>query len=125
MSIGGIYGPRGSDEERLALLDRAYELGEWFWDTADVYLDSEDLIGKWIRNNPQKAKNIFLGTKFALELHSDGRQTINSDPEYVETACEKSLQRLGLETIDLYYCHRVDGKTPIEKTVQAMIELKK
>jgi aryl-alcohol dehydrogenase-like predicted oxidoreductase len=125
MSIGGVYGPRGSDEERMALLDRAHELGEWFWDTADVYFDSADLVGKWIRKNPQKAKDIFLGTKFALQMTPEGGQTINSDPEYVEIACEKSLQKLGLKTVDLYYCHRVDGKTPIEKTVQAMVKLKK
>jgi aryl-alcohol dehydrogenase-like predicted oxidoreductase len=125
MSIGGVYGPRGSDDERMALLDRAYELGEWFWDTADIYFDSEELVGKWVLKNPEKAKDIFLATKFGLEMTPDGGQTINSDPEYVKVACEKSLQKLGLEAIDLYYCHRVDKKTPIEKTVQAMVELKK
>jgi aryl-alcohol dehydrogenase-like predicted oxidoreductase len=125
MSIGGAYGPAGSDEDRLALLDRAHEIGEWFWDTADVYFDSEDVVGKWIRKNPSKAKDIFLGTKFALQLHADYSQTIDSSPEYVKAACQKSLDRLGVETIDLYYCHRVDGKTPIEKTIQAMVELKR
>ena len=125
MSIGGVYGPRGSDEERMALLDRAYEIGEWFWDTADIYFDSEDLIGKWIHTNPGKAKDIFLATKFGLQMTPDGGQTINSDPEYVKTACEKSLQKLSLKTIDLYYCHRVDVKTPIEKTIKVMVELKK
>lgn len=125
MSIGGVYGPAGSDEERIALLDHAHGIGEHFWDTADVYADSEDVIGKWIRKNPSKAKDIFLATKFALHVQPDHSQSIDSSPEYVKSACQKSLDRLGLETIDLYYCHRVDGKTPIEKTVQAMIELKK
>jgi aryl-alcohol dehydrogenase-like predicted oxidoreductase len=125
MSIGGAYGPAGSDEDRLALLDRAHEIGEWFWDTADVYFDSEDIIGKWIRKNPSKVKDICLATKFGLQLHPDFSQTVDSSPKYVKAACQKSLERLGIETIDLYYCHRVDGKTPIEKTVSAMVELKK
>jgi len=122
MSIGGIYGPAGSDEERLTLLDHAHEIGEHFWDTADVYADSEDVIGKWIQKNPSKAKDIFLATKFGLGLANP--QVIDSSPEYVKLACQKSLDRLEVEIIDLYYCHRVDGKTPIEKTIQAMVELK-
>jgi len=122
MSIGGIYGRQQSDEERFKLLDRAYEIGERFWDTADIYMDSEDIIGKWFKRTG-KRDGIFLASKFALD-YSTGQETVNSDPEYAKTACAKSLQRLGVETIDLYYCHRVDQKTPVEKTVEAMVELK-
>jgi aryl-alcohol dehydrogenase-like predicted oxidoreductase len=71
-----------------------------------------------------KRSDIFLATKFALDF-STGAQIIRSDPEYVKLACEKSLSRLGIDTIDLYYCHRVDGTTPIEKTVEAMAQLKR
>ena len=126
MSIGGVYGSPPSDPERVALLDHAYSIGERFWDTADVYNDSEDVVGLWNKSNPEKRKDIFLASKFALQVdHETMAQTIRSDPEYVKEACEKSLKRLGTDYIDLYYCHRVDGKTPIEKTVEAMVELKK
>lgn len=151
MGISSFYGKTESDEERFKVLDRAYELGETFWDSADIYGDSEDLIGKWyvhillipvivisdlinvdeIGNRfakTGKRNDIFLATKFANRVVGSGenmRREINSSPEYCKDACEKSLKRLGVETIDLYYCHRVDGKTPIEKTVEAMAELKK
>lgn len=125
MSIGGIYGPKGTDEERFALLDHAHEIGEHFWDTADIYFDSEEVVGKWVRKNPAKAKDIFLATKFAISMGSDGSISLDSSPEYVKAACQRSLDKLGVSTIDLYYCHRVDGKTPIEKTIEAMVELKK
>ncbi|KAL4939918.1 hypothetical protein BDV06DRAFT_224582 [Aspergillus oleicola] len=125
MSIGGIYGTAPSDEERLALLDHAHAIGQWFWDTADIYLDSEDIIGKWRAKNPTKAKNIFLATKFAIQHKEDWSQTVDTSPEYARVALEKSLKRLQADTIDLYYAHRVDGKTPIEKTVEAMVRFKK
>lgn len=125
MSIGGAYGQQDTEAEKLALLDHAYAIGERFWDTADVYFDSEDVIGKWFQQNPEKRKDIFLATKFGLVFDQNFKQSERSDPEYIKEACEKSLKRLGIETIDLYYCHRVDGKTPIEKTVQALVELKK
>ena len=124
MSLGHAYGHAGSDEERLTYLDRAYELGDTFWDSADIYGDCEDVLGKWFKRNPEKRNDIFLATKFGFQ---EGRDPtlLRSDPEYVMEACEKSLKRMGIQTIDLYYCHRVDGKTPIEKTVEAMAELKK
>lgn len=122
LSIG--YGATESDEDRFKVLDRAYELGQTFWDSADVYADSEDLIGKWFKRTG-KRDEIILATKFAAILQPDYTLKINSEPEYAKEACAKSLRRLGVETIDLYYCHRVDGKTPVEKTVQAMAELKK
>ena len=98
-------------------------MGETNWDSADVYMDNEDLIGKWFKRTG-KRDEIFLATKFANQ-HKDGKMIRRSDPEYVREACEKSLKRLGVPTIDLYYCHRVDGVTPIEKTVEAMAQLKK
>ncbi|KAL5333091.1 NADP-dependent oxidoreductase domain-containing protein [Aspergillus crustosus] len=125
MSIGGIYGAAPSDEDRLALLDRAHAIGQWFWDTADIYLDSEDIIGKWRAQNPDKAKDIFLATKFAIQMHEDFSQTLDTSPEYARKALEKSLKRLQADSIDLYYAHRVDGNTPIEKTVEAMVQFKK
>lgn len=132
LSVG--YGLVGSDEERLELLDRNYELGERFWDTADIYGDNERLIGSWFQragpgNGPQsestKRDEIFLATKFGFWF--DPSQQIGgilSDPEHIKIACAKSLRRLKTDYIDLYYCHRADSTTPIEKTIDAMVELK-
>lgn len=125
MSIGGVYGTAPSDEDRLALLDRAHGIGQWFWDTADIYADSEYIIGTWRTKNPEKAKDIFLASKFAIQVHDGFRQTLDTSPEYARTALEKSLKRLQTDSIDLYYAHRVDGKTPIEKTIEAMVQFKK
>jgi aryl-alcohol dehydrogenase-like predicted oxidoreductase len=125
MGLSAFYGPPALDEERLKVLDRAYDLGERFWDSADAYMDNEALLGKWFQKNPSRRNDIFLSTKFGYYVDTEGRRSINSDPEYVKQACNKSLRQLGLETIDLYYCHRVDQRTPIEKTVEAMVELKK
>ena len=123
MGLSAFYGKTESDEDRFKFLDKVYELGETFWDSADVYMDNEDLIGKWFKRTG-KRDDIFLATKFANQW-KDGRMSSRSDPEYVKEACEKSLKRLGIPTIDLYYCHRVDKTTPIEKTVEAMAQLKK
>jgi len=81
-------------------------------------------VGKWFKLNPDKRKHIFLATKFANRRLPDGGREINSSPQYCKEACAKSLQRLGIDQIDLYYCHRLDGKTPVEQTVRAMTELK-
>ncbi len=123
MGLSAFYGKPESDEDRFKILDKAYEMGERFWDSADVYQDSEDLIGKWFKRTGKK-DDIFLATKFANTV-TDGVFSVRSDHEYVKEACEKSLKRLGIPTIDLYYCHRLDGKTPVEKTVEAMAQLKK
>lgn len=123
MSIGGGYGQQVSTEENFKLLDRAWEIGERFWDTADVYRDSEDTIGAWFKRSGKRS-DIFIATKFGLHYDANWVQTERSDPEYVKAACDKSLKRLGIDTIDLFYCHRVDSKTPIEKTIEAMVELK-
>ncbi|KAI9815130.1 MAG: hypothetical protein M1827_002973 [Pycnora praestabilis] len=124
MGLSAFYGTPESDEERFKVLDRAYEKGELNWDSADIYADNEDLIGKWFKRTG-KRNEIFLATKFANRMNEKGEREIISSPEYVKEACAKSLKRLGIETIDLYYCHRLDGKTPVEKTVEAMAELKK
>lgn len=86
-------------------------------------MDNEELIGKWFKRTGARDQ-IFLATKFGATV-VDGQRVARSDPEYVLQACEKSLARLGIETIDLYYMHRTDEKTPIEKTVEAMVQLKK
>jgi len=123
MGISVFYGPKKPDSERFAFLDHAYEKGERFWDSADMYGDSEDLIGQWFKKNPEKRKDIFLATKFANFVAPDGTRSIKNEPEYVHQACEKSLKRLGVDQIDLYYCHRFSGKVPAEKVIGAMKEL--
>ncbi|KIW10089.1 hypothetical protein PV08_11049 [Exophiala spinifera] len=124
MSLPPIFGQPKPDAERLVFLDAAYKAGEHFWDTADIYGDSEDLVGHWLAANPDKRKNVFLATKFGNVMEPDGTAYVRGDPEYVKEACRRSLQRLQSAYIDLYYCHRLDTKVPIEKTVQAMVDLK-
>ena len=82
------------------------------------------LPGKWFKNNPGKRDDIFLATKFANKALPDGTREVDSTPEYCRQACEKSLGRLGLPYVDLYYAHRLDGKTPVEKTMEALKQLK-
>ena len=124
MGLSISYGSAGSDEDRFKILDAAYERGLLFWDTADVYNDNEDLIGRWFKRTG-KRDQIFLASKFGAAVRPNGEPIIHPDPEYVFEACEKSLERLGVDYIDLYYRHRLDMKTPVEKTVAAMAELKK
>lgn len=124
MSIGGVtYGEAGPLEETVAFLDHAHSTGQRFWDTADRYGNSEYIISEWFKRSGKRS-DIFLATKFGL-VHGSAGLEIRSDPEHIKASCEKSLKRLGIDTIDLYYCHRVDGKTPIEKTIETMVELKK
>lgn len=111
-----------SDEERLKVLDRAWELGCTNWDTADAYADSEDLVGKWFKLHPERREDIFLATKFGIKM-VDGNLTTDSSPEYVRECIDRSLKRLGVEYIDLYYMHRSREDVPIEKTVEAMKQL--
>lgn len=125
MGLSAFYGAPSADSERLALLDRAYELGELHWDSADMYGDNEDLLGQWFAANPAKRADVFLATKFGNVVKADGSRDVRNEPAYVKEACAKSLKRLGLECVDLYYCHRLDGRTPVEDVVQAMVELKK
>ncbi|THY40437.1 Aldo/keto reductase [Aureobasidium pullulans] len=124
MGLSCFYGPPKPDHERLAILDAVFEQGCRFWDTADCYADSEDLLAKWFALEPEKRSKIFLATKVGFRF-DNGEMTIDSSPEFVIKAAEKSLSRLGVEYIDLLYAHRVDKTTPIEKTMEAMKQLKK
>lgn len=87
-------------------------------------MESDNIAGAWFKQNPGKRENIFLATKFANRVMDDGSRSVDSSPEYCRSACERSLQRLGLPHIDLYYVHRLDGKTPVEKTVEELKKLK-
>ncbi|EAQ88738.1 hypothetical protein CHGG_05357 [Chaetomium globosum CBS 148.51] len=127
MGLSTAYGSVGPDEDRLKVLDRAWELGCTNWDSADMYGDSEDLLGKWFARHPERRDDIFLATKFGLTVgvREDGSRglLVDSSPEYCRQQCEKSLKRLGVSCIDLYYIHRVDNKTPIEKTMAELVKL--
>lgn len=122
MGMSEFYG--ASDEaESLATLDRALELGVTFWDTADMYGvgHNEELLGRALRG---RREQVVLATKFGNVRGEDGSFVgVDGSPSYVRRACDASLRRLGVETIDLYYQHRVDPKVPIEETVGAMAEL--
>ncbi|CAK7224487.1 hypothetical protein SCUCBS95973_005534 [Sporothrix curviconia] len=120
MGLSVFYGTVASDEERFKFLDHVYASGNRFWDTADMYGDNEDLLGKWFKLHPGRREEIFLATKFG----NTPARIVRSDPEYAREACAKSLRRLGVDYIDLYYVHRVDRKTPIEDTMAALVELK-
>lgn len=114
----------GTDEERLEVLDTVYESGCTFWDTADVYGNNEELIGKWLKKTG-KRNEIFLATKFGAGAGTGPNRIIRADPEYVHEAFNKSLSKLGVDHVDLYYLHRADSTVPIEHTVGAMAELVK
>jgi aryl-alcohol dehydrogenase-like predicted oxidoreductase len=124
MGMSAFYGPR-DEKESLATIDRSLELGCTFLDTADVYgpHTNEELVGKAIKGRRDK---FVIATKFAIVIGpGPNARSINGKPEYVKSACDASLKRLGIDTIDLYYQHRVDPNTPIEETVGAMAELVK
>jgi aryl-alcohol dehydrogenase-like predicted oxidoreductase len=119
MSMSQAYGTR-DDAESLRTLRRALDLGVTFLDTADVYGEghNETLVGEGIKG---RRPEVFLATKCGI-LHG-GRKGLDGSPEYIHSACEASLKRLGTDVIDLYYLHRKDPKTPIEASVGAMADL--
>jgi len=123
MSMSQSYGVP-DDEESIATLNLALELGINFWDTADVYGNgrNEELISKILVPNRKK---IFIATKFGFSPNADGSMSINGSPAYIRQAVEKSLRRMKIDTIDLYYAHRIDPNTPVEEMVGAMAELVK
>jgi len=122
MGMSEFYGT-ADEGEAIATIHRAIELGVTFLDTADMYgpFTNERLVGRAIADRRDK---VVLATKFGNERNEDGSWVgINGRPEYVHKACDASLERLGVDHIDLYYQHRVDNDTPIEETVGAMKEL--
>jgi aryl-alcohol dehydrogenase-like predicted oxidoreductase len=121
MGMSDFYGPR-DESESIATLHRALDLGVDFFDTSDVYgpHTNEELVGRALKPHRDK---VIIATKFGIVRKPDGARGVDGSPEYVRRSCDASLKRLGIDTIDLYYQHRVDPKTPIEETVGAMANL--
>jgi aryl-alcohol dehydrogenase-like predicted oxidoreductase len=123
MGMSEFYGPR-NDDESIKVIHRSIELGMNFLDTADMYGQghNEELVGRAIFD---KRDQVVLATKFGNVRAANGEFIgVSGTPEYVRQCCDASLKRLKVETIDLYYQHRVDPKTPIEETIGAMVRLK-
>jgi aryl-alcohol dehydrogenase-like predicted oxidoreductase len=123
MGMSEFYG-EGDDDESIATIHRALDLGITFFDTADMYgpHTNEQLLGRALRGHRE---HVVIATKFGI-VRDPARpeyRGISGKPDYVNKACEDSLRRLGVDVIDLYYQHRVDPDTPIEETVNAMAEL--
>jgi aryl-alcohol dehydrogenase-like predicted oxidoreductase len=121
MVMPGFYLP-GSEEQSLATLRRAAELGAGFLDTSDMYGNgaNESLLARALKG---RRDAYVVATKFGNVRQADGSMAVDGRPEYVAQACERSLERLGIDHIDLYYQHRVDANVPIEDTVGAMKRL--
>jgi aryl-alcohol dehydrogenase-like predicted oxidoreductase len=123
MGMSEFYGPR-DEAESIATIHAALDAGVDFLDTSDAYgpFTNEELVGRAIRG---RRSAVVLATKFGIvrSAADPASRSLSGRPEYVRAACDASLKRLGIETIDLYYQHRVDPETPIEETVGAMAEL--
>lgn len=121
MSMSGVYG-NAADDESISVIHYALDQGVNFLDSADMYGwgHNEELLGRALKGRRDKA---VVATKFGQVKTADGKQDVDGSPAYVQKACEASLKRLGIDTIDLYYQHRVDTKVPIEETVGAMKRL--
>ncbi len=121
MGMSHQYG-KAEEKDSLAVLNRALELGVNFFDSSDSYgpFINEELISNVLKT---KRDQVVIATKFGQQFLPDGTRTINGKPEYVKQACDASLKRLGIESIDLYYQHRVDKSVPVEETWGAMKEL--
>ena len=121
LALSGVYGAVES-RQAIAVIQRAIDLGMALIDTADVYgpHTNERLVGEAIRDRRDRT---VLATKFGSVIEADGSRSVNGTPEYVHRACDASLERLGVDHIDLLYLHRVDKNVPIEETVGAMAEL--
>jgi aryl-alcohol dehydrogenase-like predicted oxidoreductase len=124
MSMNHAYG-EPNDDESIATLEKAIELGINFWDTADVYANgkNEELVSKVLQPNRKK---IFIATKFGFRADASGKlNTFDGSPAYIKQAVEASLRRLRTDVIDLYYAHRIDPNVPVEDMVGAMADLVK
>jgi len=121
MGMSEFYGPT-DEQENLDTLRQSLELGISFWDTSDMYgpHTNERLLGKMLARHRNE---VVIATKFGITRDAGGGMGLNSRPDYVRSACDASLRRLGIDVIDLYYQHRVDPDVPIEDTVGAMAEL--
>jgi aryl-alcohol dehydrogenase-like predicted oxidoreductase len=124
MSLSGAYG-KGDDAESIKVVQHAIDHGVNFLDSSDMYGwgHNETLLGKALTGG--RRDKVVLATKFGQTQQPGGANGVNGRPEYVKQACEASLQRLGVDVIDLYFQHRVDPTVPIEDTVGAMAELVK
>ena len=120
MGLSAGYGKPASDEERFNVLDRVIQLGSTYIDSADIYADNEDLLGKYFKKYPQQRAKVFLATKFAVAFGADGTPSVRGDAQYIREANAKSLKRLGVDSVDLYYAHRIDKTVPIEETMGAL-----
>src|SRR6267143_815178 len=122
MGMSFAYGP-ADEAESLRVLHRYLELGGNFPDTAEIYgpYTNEELLGRLLRDVARDS--MVIATKFGFRINADGVRVVDSSPANVRRACDASLKRLGIETIDLYYQHRVDPNVPIEETVGAMAGL--
>ncbi|KAH8093954.1 Aldo/keto reductase [Cristinia sonorae] len=119
MGLSAFYGTPLPDEERFKLLDAVHARGCTFWDSADIYGDSEELIGAWFKRTGKRG-DIFIATKFGLTPNVP--RFVTGTAEYARESVDRSLKRLGIDQIDLYYLHRPDPQVPIEITVGAMAE---